>query len=172
MNDLPGPQLEELRDCFIDDDQLWFRLRSCLVVVRDGAVLMARNSRDEFHYSVGGGVHHGESTLEAARREALEETGVALEPRRLLFTHENFFPIGDRLAHEVAFYYLASDDPAIRTGEPTSATADGVEEWLEWLPLADWGSGRPAYPTILPEVLDELAERGDAYVPKVLVTRE
>lgn len=171
MNQVLG-QPEEPRECFIDDEEMWFRLRACVVVVRDQAVLMARNTRDDYVYSVGGGVHHGESTLDAARREALEESGVALEPRRLLFVHENFMLLDGRQAHEVAFQYLADDHPAIQAGRRMQTGAPGVQEWLEWVPLGGWGEGRPVHPTILPEVLAELAAAGDSYVPRVLVTRE
>lgn len=166
-----GQPADEPRDCQVDDGEVWFRLRSCLVVVRDGAVLVARNTRDPYHYSVGGGVHHGEAIEDAARREALEETGVVLEPRRLLFVHENFFRLGGRLAHEVAFYHLADDHPGIVTGYRMPTGAPGVEEWLEWLPLDAWHQ-QEVYPTVLPEVLAALAAAGDRYLPRLLVTRE
>lgn len=149
----PLREHDQPRDCFIDDDELWFRMRACVVVQRGGCVLMARNTRDDYAYSVGGGVHHGEPVMDAARREALEETGVPLQPSRLIFVHENFFPVGDRLAHEVAFYHAADDDPGIVTGRRMPTGVPGVDEWLEWVPLDGWGAMMPCFPADLPRML-------------------
>ena len=45
------------------------------IIIKDGSVLMVRNSGAEYCYSVGGRIQFGESAEEAVRREVLEETG-------------------------------------------------------------------------------------------------
>lgn len=81
---------------------------------------MARNETSPYYYSIGGGVHHGESAIDAVKREVLEETGVEMEVDRLaLFIHENFPGLDhpgleERDCHELAFYFLMKYDPPYR----------------------------------------------------------
>ena len=79
-------------DCDFKNGNKWFRYRACAIIIEDNHVLMEGNESVSFLYSIGGGVHHGETAEEAAVREALEETGVSYEIDRLAFIHENFFP--------------------------------------------------------------------------------
>lgn len=159
-------------DCGFDTDGRWFRVRAGAVILDAGRVLMARNTRDGYLYSVGGGVHHGETTAEAAHREVLEETGVDMEIDRLLFVHENFFTdssspaIAERDCHELTFYYLMRYRPGmpLRSG---SRTNDGLDEWLEWVPLDTYGRETLAYPTFFATELRELP-----LTPRVITTRE
>jgi ADP-ribose pyrophosphatase YjhB (NUDIX family) len=52
------------------------------IVVRDEAVLLVRHRYTPGWYLPGGGVHRGETLVEAARRELAEETGLrAAQPR-------------------------------------------------------------------------------------------
>lgn len=161
------------RDCTFDDDGLWFRYRAAAIILHDGCVLMAGNAREDYLYSVGGGVHHGETAEDAVQREVLEETGVPLEVDRLAFIHENFFTdssspsLAGKACHELTFYYLMRYDPRLTAIEHQSTTLDGVREWMEWVPLASFAENRVAYPTFF---ATELAEIGAA--PKMIVTRE
>ncbi|MEL4506070.1 NUDIX domain-containing protein [Luteococcus sp. H138] len=161
------------RDCSFDQDGRWFRFRAAAIILRDGWVLMARNDRDDYLYSVGGGVHHGETAEDAVRREVLEETGVPLEVDRLAFIHENFFTdsssqsLAGKSCHELTFYYLMRYDPRLTAVEHQSTTLDGVWERMEWVPLDGFGQDRLAYPTFF---ATELARNGDC--PRVIVTRE
>lgn len=67
------------------------RLGAGLLVVQDGAVLLTRHVKPgiyDFWSPPGGGVHPGEDIESAARREAFEETGLAIEPLRLLYVEQ------------------------------------------------------------------------------------
>ncbi len=67
------------------------RLGAGLLVVREGAVLLTRHVKPgvyDFWSPPGGGVHPGEDIETAARREAFEETGLRIEPRRLLYVEQ------------------------------------------------------------------------------------
>lgn len=162
------------RDCSFDEDGLWFRYRAAAIILHEGRVLMARNESDPYRYSIGGGVHHGESAADAVRREVWEEVGVRMEVDRLAFVHENFFTephtpaFAGRSCHEVTFYFLMRYDPA----EPPRATAStslgGASEWFEWVDLATYGrDGTTSYPTFF---ATELAKLGDT--PVWVTTRE
>ena len=66
------------------------------------------NDVDDYYYSIGGGVHLGETSEEAVKREIFEETGARYEVDYLAVIHENFFVGSSDLkgvdCHEIAFY--------------------------------------------------------------------
>lgn len=65
------------------------RARACALIVRDGFVLVVRDTDGERSYWTppGGGVHDGESPAETARREAYEEAGAVVDVGERLFEH-------------------------------------------------------------------------------------
>ena len=162
----------ELRECGFDVDGDWFRYRAGAVILDQGRVLMARNEVDPYHYSIGGGVRHGETAEDAVRREVLEETGVAMEIDRLLFVHQNFFDgtglsgLTGRHCHELALYFLMRYSPTMRLAG-TSTTLTGAREWHEWVPLERYGIDRPAFPTFFATELNHLPSR-----PGLITSRE
>ncbi|MCG6568369.1 NUDIX hydrolase [Tessaracoccus sp. Y36] len=164
---------EDIRDCGYDDDGLWFRYRAAAVILHDGHVLMARNQSNSYYYSIGGGVHHGESAVEAVQREVLEETGVRMEVDRLAFIHENFFrdtetaALDGRQCHELAFYFLMKYDASMKLSTEPSLTRLGDIEWHEWIPISQYGVKAVMYP---PFFADELAAIGPD--PKWITSRD
>lgn len=66
------------------------RKRACGIVIRDNQILMVRHVHDGRDYWTlpGGGIDPDESRASAAKREVLEETGIEVEPIRLLFVFE------------------------------------------------------------------------------------
>ena len=60
------------------------------MVVREGHILMVRHIHDGRDYWTlpGGGIDDNETEHQAAKREVLEETGVEVEPLKLLFVFE------------------------------------------------------------------------------------
>ena len=148
-------------DVTFPTDDGWFLYRVGAIVVRDGCVLMARNTRDPCWYSVGGRVHVGESADDALVREVAEELGAAPVAWRLAYVHENFFVGQDGRFHEVALYYVVTmpDGWELDVSRPSLASGvDGTAPMAEtygWLPLADWGAVE-AYPTWFGEELPRL----------------
>lgn len=165
-----GP--ETGRDCAFDEDGLWFRYRAAAVIMHEGRLLMARNEVEPYFYSIGGGVHHGETAEAAVRREMREEIGVELEIDRLAFIHENFFDgsstnsLPGRQCHELTFYFLIRYRPNVQLSA-TGTVLGGAREWHEWVDLATYGVDRPAYPRFF---ATELADLGPT--PKWITTRE
>ena len=78
-------------DCGFTKDNNWFRYRAAAIIIENDCVLFVGNSREDYFYSVGGGVQMGESACDAVIREVYEETGVHYEVDRLAVIHENFF---------------------------------------------------------------------------------
>ncbi len=121
---------------FIKENK-WFRFRACAVIVRDSKILMCENAKDDYYYTVGGAVEHGEKVEDAVIREVFEETGHILEIDRLLFINQNFFKDNDgKECHEVAFYFLMKDNglDLIKEGK----TSKGIKETTVWVGKDDF----------------------------------
>lgn len=119
-------------DCCFREGNSWFRYRAAAVIIADGYALFADNG--EYYYSVGGGVHIGESSAEAVLREITEETGLAAEIERPLCLAENFFSGDGALegvdCHTIELYYLLKP-----TREATMISTENSAEKLRWLPI-------------------------------------
>ena len=99
------------KDCCFQSENKRFRYRAAAIIVENGCVLFAGNEINNYYYSIGGGVHIGETAEEAVQREVFEETGVHYEIEHLAIIHENFFVESTGKykgldSHEIAFYFL------------------------------------------------------------------
>lgn len=132
-----------------------FAYRAAAVIVEDGCVLLATNAVADYYYTVGGAVHFGETSAEAAEREALEETGIAYEADRLIAVNENFFRDGSASvlnkydSHELCLYYIMKPIGR-REIDHKSECCDG-EERAEWIPISKLGEYK-----VFPEFLGDL----------------
>lgn len=64
--------------------------RAAAIIIENGCVPFAGNENEDY-YSIGSGVHMGESAESAVLQEVFEETGIHYEIERLAVIHENFF---------------------------------------------------------------------------------
>lgn len=111
-----------------------FTLRAAALIIDDDRLLSVEHIPTGSCYTIGGRIRVGESSAEAAVREAFEETGHRFEIDRLMFVNEGFFTHDGRSHHEVCFFYLMKPNGAvISSGERT----DQVSERLVWLPNAE-----------------------------------
>lgn len=147
-------------DCCFTNENNWFRFRAAAVIVEEGCVLMITNEKADYYYSIGGGVHMGETAEEAVKREVFEETGVHYEVERLLFVHENFFVdelvSSERLCHEVAFYFLMKPKGSLKLPKNESFCFFGRES-LKWIPIEEYGNFK-AYPEFLGRLILNLPQ--------------
>lgn len=79
--------------------------RVACVVTYNNKVLLHRAEMDSFFALPGGSVEFGETSLDAAKREMIEELGATVEVGRLLWVVENFFQYMDKDCHEIGLYY-------------------------------------------------------------------
>ena len=155
------------KDCCITNDRNWFRYRAAAIIVEDDCILMASNDVSHYYYSVGGGVHLGETAEECVVREVLEETGINYEIDRLAFIHENFFN-GDGITaglkcHEVAFYFLMKSKGS-QLLNSNSICAEG-REYMNWIPIKEL-KNHIIYPTFFVEKLINMPHQIEHIVTK------
>ena len=143
-------------DCCFTQGTNWFRYRAGAIIVENGCVLFVGNPNENYLYSVGGGVHLGETAKEAVEREVFEETGVHYEVGHLAVIHENFFDGGERGAlaglqcHEISFYYVMKPRGTQETN--SHSYVNGNKEELHWIPIEELDQ-YVAFPSFMKEYL-------------------
>lgn len=120
-------------------------------------MLFARNERDDYYYSIGSGVHHGETAENAVLREVFEETGVRYEIDHLAVIHENFLDensgsLKGMNCHELSFYFLMKSRGTQELN--SNSMTQGVKEEMHWIPIKDLDKYK-AYPTFLKDYLSK-----------------
>jgi 8-oxo-dGTP diphosphatase len=84
------------------------RNRACAIIVSDNWILLAKQQvptrKEPIWMPPGGGLNFGESLFAALKREVFEETGLLVEPGRLLWIHEFI----EKPYHAVEFYFECS----------------------------------------------------------------
>lgn len=146
------------KDCCFEQNGFWFRYRATAIIIEDGCVLVAYNENEDYYYSVGGGVHMGESSREAVIREVKEETGVDYEVERLAFVNEYLYHGSGNMTgkecHVIEFYYLMK--PKGNKFVIDRGGDDTAEECLKWMPLDEVKNNPKVFPVFYREKLSEL----------------
>ncbi|TVT29549.1 NUDIX domain-containing protein [Salinicoccus cyprini] len=142
-------------DCSYTEEQRIFRYRAVGIIIENGHILLATNSMAEYFYTISGAVKHGETSIDAVRREVLEETHLEYEVERMLTVVENFFDYTFNSTeyefHEVAIYYMMKPQ-GMKSINSVHDIGGGRKEHVEWIPLSkiDRVEIRPA---ILKEII-------------------
>ena len=70
-------------------------------------VCYEQSNKQVFYIPVGGGIEAGEHSIDAAKREVLEEINQEIENIELLDINENIFIYNGKREHEIVFVYKA-----------------------------------------------------------------
>ena len=143
-------------DCCFTKDNNWFRYRAAAIIIENDCVLFVGNSRENYYYSVGGGVKMGETAEEAVLREVYEETGIHYEIDRLAVIHENFFNENEGSlkgleCHEICFYFLMKSRGTQDLN--SNSYTQGYKEEMHWIPISDLGKYK-AFPSFMKDYLN------------------
>ena len=143
-------------DCGFTKENNWFRYRAAAIIVEDNCVLLVGNDKEDYFYSVGGGVHMNEKAEEAVVREVFEETGVIYEIDRLAIIHENFWNGNGAYdkglnCHEIAIYFLMKPR-GTKELHSNSYTRFKDKETMHWIPIDDLDKFR-YFPSFLKDYL-------------------
>lgn len=147
-------------NCAFTDANARFRYRAAAIIVEKGQILFAANDTDDYYYSVGGAVHHGETAEEAVVREVYEETGLRYEIDRLAVIHECFFtevvPPQSRNCHEICLYFLMKPRGTTELPAWESVCLSGREH-VHFLPIEQLEKVK-AFPMFMKEYLENRPE--------------
>lgn len=120
------------------------RVAAYALLTRNGDVLltqMSSRTRIEGRWTLpGGGIDHGEDPRDALRREVYEETGLRVEPSRVVDVHATHF-VGARADgvvenyHGIHLIFEAEIDPGSRDVEPHVVEEDGSTARAVWMPM-------------------------------------
>jgi 8-oxo-dGTP diphosphatase len=112
------------------------RVRVCGLCFDNDKILLVRHNMGKYHLwsPPGGGVEVGESMTEALKREFKEETGLIVNPGKLLFVHEH---INDPY-HAIEIYFeIASWQGPLRAGTETEITTTNILEAVKFISSTD-----------------------------------
>jgi 8-oxo-dGTP diphosphatase len=120
------------------------RVAAYALLTRDGEVLltqMSSRTRIEGRWTLpGGGIDHGEDPRDALRREVYEETGLRVEPGRVVDVHATHF-VGARADglvenyHGIHIIFEADIDEGSLDIEPHVVEEDGSTARACWMPV-------------------------------------
>jgi ADP-ribose pyrophosphatase YjhB (NUDIX family) len=110
-----------------------FTVRVRLILLCSEHVLVAYHQPTNTHFMPGGGLEHGESSINCLRREIAEECDLTL-PRELapFGILENCFTEANRDVHEVLIHFAATLDEAT----PPQVNSREADLAFFWVPLA------------------------------------
>ncbi len=103
-------------DLTIPLEKITLNIRVAVLIKKEGGYVLEK-SNGGYYFLIGGRVKAGETSEEAAKREAFEEIGVSVEGLKLKGIVELFFGPEDKRVQEICFVYTVSNINDIKLAE-------------------------------------------------------
>lgn len=134
-------------------------LRTTAVLIKGNKILVQRDKDGNEYALPGGHVKIGETLEEGLVRELLEEMGVKIQCKRLLWSEEVFWEWNGKQAHTIAFYYLIDlcDGYEIPDTDEFVSQKDNCNVVIGWMPV-DEIKNVTIYPAFLKEEIYHMEE--------------
>ncbi|WP_155591168.1 NUDIX hydrolase [Lysinibacillus cavernae] len=120
-----------------------------ICVFRKGDSILVAEGIDEvkgdyFYRPIGGGIEYGETSVQALKREVLEEIGAKISNVHHLGTFENTFTYNGDLGHEVVFVYDAEFVEKSFYNQPSffGQEDNGASFKLLWKSIEEFSNGQ------------------------------
>ena len=137
-----------------------FNFRVAVLIEHKDRVLL--ETAGEFWNMIGGRVHFGDSTLEAAKRELKEELNADFADLKLINVSENFFSWMGSNQQELLFVYRAVVDDSYaftKEEEVKCADADKIFKWHNKKDVENL--------VCRPEIIKELIKQGEGITHEI-----
>jgi len=115
----------------VDDSDTPVALRCSSIVFADHSLLLVHRLAQDDWVLPGGRPRASEGVAACARREVREETGLSIDPGRVVFVLETIAPAGERL---VELVFLSPDRPRLR---PQASEQNLVPSFVALTALGD-----------------------------------
>ena len=155
------------KDWLFVTDEYICDLRTVAVFIKNDKILVQRD-RDGSEYALHGGhIKIGETLENGLIREIMEEMGVQIECRRLLWSEECFWEWNGKQVHNIAFYYLIKlcDDFEIPDNGEFVSQKDNCNVVIGWMPI-DQLQNITIYPEFLKKEIYHLNDPIKHFVSK------
>ena len=155
------------KDWLFATDKYICDLRPVAVYVKDNKILVQRDKNGNEYALPGGHIKIGETLENGLIREMMEEIGVQIKCKRLLWSEECFWEWKGKQAHNIAFYYLIDlcDNFTIPDNQEFIPQKDNVNVVIGWMPI-DQLQNITIYPEFLKKEIYHLNEPIKHFVSK------
>lgn len=127
-----------------------FNLRVYALIIRDGMILLADETINDFSFTKfpGGGVEYGEGLADALRRELIEEGNIEVKEMRHFYTTDFFQQSAFSAADQIisVYYDVKADIPWMDMTTDQSLPGKQHSVRLYFFPLGELAEGRLTFP--------------------------
>lgn len=121
-----------------------YRLSARALIIKEGKILLNEFDHGDYYNLPGGGVELDESLRDAVKREVLEESGLSVQVKEMVYIYE-YNPIRDGHGYgsrgALSHVFRCEVDPLTEINEPTELDTDpsgtSVSTGCKWIALED-----------------------------------